>query len=87
VYEVRIFHGIARFYMKFIKNFSQLCALIIETINKNRQSFKWTIATDQNLLILKKTITEKPVLSFPYFNKFFQVETDVSGTAIGVVLS
>jgi len=45
------------------------------------------VTADQNLQILKKNIMEQPVLDFPNFDKYFQVDIDVSGTAIGVVLS
>jgi hypothetical protein len=45
------------------------------------------VTADQNLQILKKNIMEQPVLDFPNFDKYFQVDIDASGTAIGVVLS
>ena len=37
--------------------------------------------------MLKKKITKKTILALPNFVKIFQVETDASGVAIGVVLS
>jgi len=42
VFDVRSFHGLASFYRKFIKSFSQLCAPIVETIKENKKPFKWT---------------------------------------------
>ena len=36
---------------------------------------------------MKKKIIEKHVLDLPSFDKTFQIETNVSGTTIGVVLS
>ena len=86
-YEVRSFHGIASFYRKFIKNFSHICVPLIYTFIGSKLPFKWTEAADRNFKLLKKKITEKPILALPSFNKVFQVEKDASGAAMGAVLS
>ena len=86
-YEVRSFHGLASFYRKLIKSFSHICAPLIDTFKGSKQPFKWTEAADRNFKLLKKKITEKPILALPSFDKVFQVETDASGTTVGAVLS
>jgi ribonuclease HI len=87
VFEVRSFHGLSSFYRKFIISFNQLCAPIVETNKERKQPFKWTKEVDRNFKVLKKKIIKQLVLALPDFGKFFQVETDASGTTIGVVLS
>eukprot|EP00253_Pinus_taeda_P021142 PITA_21142 len=87
LFEVRSFHGLASFYKKFIRNFSEICAPMLDTIKKVNQPFHWTEAAEHSFQILKKKITERPVLRLPDFNKFFHVHCDASGTAIGAVLS
>lgn len=87
IFEVRTFHGLVSLYRKFIKNFSSLYAPILETIKEHTQPFKWGVATCMNFKLLKQKITQQPILGMSYFNKYFQVEIDESGVAIGAVLS
>ena len=87
VFEVRSFHGLASFYRKFIRNSSKINAPIIDTIKKDRQSFKWIAKEEKNFQLLKKKVTKETILVMPDFNKPFQVKCDASVEVIGVVLS
>jgi hypothetical protein len=84
-FDVRIFHGLAGFYWKFIKNFSQICAPLTECMKKG--VFQWTAATKISLEELKNIVTTQPILALKDFNKVFQVDCDVSGIEIGAVIS
>jgi hypothetical protein len=42
VFEVIIFHGLASFYRKFVRNFNSICAPILDTIKKEHIYFNWT---------------------------------------------
>jgi len=48
IFKVMGFHGLARFYQKFIKNFSGICAPIVERIKEDRQPFCWTTAAEES---------------------------------------
>ena len=85
-FEVISFHGLASFYRKFIRNFSGICAPIVETIKKENQPYQIK-AAKEGFQLLKKKITKQPVLTLPDFNKVYQVKCDASGIAIGAVLS
>ena len=87
IIEVRSFHGLASFYRKFIRNFSSICAPLIETMRGGKKEFKWTAKVGTSFEMLKKKVTEQPILVLPDFNKVFQVDCDASGYAIGAVLS
>jgi hypothetical protein len=72
---------------RFIRNFSGICAPMMDTVKKRHKSFKWTEEAERSFNILKEKITERPILVLPNFGKTFQVRCDASGVAIGAVLS
>jgi hypothetical protein len=87
VFKVRSFHGLASFYQKFIRNFSGISAVMMETVKKWHKSFHWIVEVEKSFNLLKRKITEWPVLVLPDFQKTFKVKCDVRRYAIGAVLS
>jgi hypothetical protein len=53
MFEVSIFHGLVSFYWIFIKNFSSICAPIIDTIKKEHGSFNWIEEAEKGFRVLK----------------------------------
>ena len=75
IFEVRSFHGLASFYRKFIRIFSQICAPIIEIIKETNHPFKWRKAAERNFKLLKNKITIFFFfLALRYFEKFSKLK-------------
>jgi hypothetical protein len=56
-------------------------------MKKRHKSFHWTEEAEKRFNLLKRKITEPPILVLPDFKKTFQVKCDASGFAIGAILS
>lgn len=79
VSDVRSFHGLASFYRKFIKSFSQICAPMIDTIKGGSKcTFSWTNEANRSFEYFKKRVSQQPILVLPDFDKIFTIECDAS---------
>jgi hypothetical protein len=87
IFEVRSFHGLASFYQKFIRNFSGISIKMMDTVKKQHNSFHWTEEAEKSFNLLKRKITERPVLVLPDIKTTFQVKCDTRGYVVGGVLS
>ena len=85
--EVRSFHGMASFYGNFIRNFSSICATLTEIMTGDRKEFNWTTGVVWSFKLMKKKVTEKPMLALSNFDKIFKVDFNASGSDIGSLLS
>ena len=52
-----------------------------------KDAFVWNDHATQAFTTLKRALTSTPVLALPNFSKPFVMQTDNSGTGVGVVLS
>jgi len=84
--DVRKFLGLANYYRRFIKDFTQIARLMNML---TRKDVKWVWGKSQQKAFdeLKGVFTTKPVLVAPDLDKEFRIEADASNYATGGVLS
>ncbi|PNX61838.1 putative retroelement pol polyprotein, partial [Trifolium pratense] len=82
---LRAFLGITGFYRRFVLNYATIASPLTDLLKSN--AFTWTDAADKAFTALKTTMTKLPLLTLPDFSLPFEVTTDASLHAVGVVLS
>src|SRR5919206_993985 len=100
--ELRGFIGLASYYRKFIKNFSQIAKPLTELlrgvkyekdVKRKTQNKKiditqnWKNTQEKSFNELKEKLTQAPILMYPKWDREFILQTDASNIALGAVLS
>nr|ABA97895.2 retrotransposon protein, putative, Ty3-gypsy subclass [Oryza sativa Japonica Group] len=85
VRQEKSFVGLARFYRRFVRDFSTIAAPLHE-LTKRNVTFTWAAAQRNALDTLKDKLIHTPLLQLPDFNKTFELECDASVIGLGGVL-
>jgi hypothetical protein len=83
--EVLSFHGLANFYRRFVRNFSDIAAPLTSLVKKDRP-FVWGPTEEAAFCALKTALLSAPVLATPDPALPYTVITDASDFAVGGVL-
>ncbi|XP_048136592.1 uncharacterized protein LOC125315480 [Rhodamnia argentea] len=83
--EPRSFLGLANYYRRFIRAYSEIAVPLTDMLKKNRP-WEWSAKCQTAFDRLKRAMVEEPVLVLPDHAKAYEVETDASDFAIGGVL-
>ena len=86
VKDVRSFTGLAQFYRKFIKGFSEIARPLFDLL-QNNTTFQWSDTCKIAFQKLKDSICNDAILLYPDYQKTFHLTTDASGVALGATLS
>ncbi|KAL5579864.1 hypothetical protein UlMin_012306 [Ulmus minor] len=83
--DVRSFLGHARFYRRFIQNFSAISRPLCNLLLKDTE-FKWNPKCEKAFKTLVSKLTTAPIMQSPDFTLPFEIMCDASDYAIGAVL-
>ena len=84
--DLESFLGLAGYYREYVKDFAKISAPL-HALTGAKVPFIWGEVEKEAFQLLKKRLTESPVLVYPKGGGGFILDTDASGKAIGGVLS
>jgi hypothetical protein len=83
--EIWSFLGLARYYHRFLKDFSKIAKPMTKLLENNK-AFEWTVGCQASFEELRKCLTSAPVLVLPDLTKKFDIYCDASHRELGCVL-
>lgn len=84
--NIKQFLGLASYYRKFIRNFSELAAPLNKLTHKDVK-FLWSMECENAFRNIINCLLNPPILAFPDYSKRFKLTTDASNIGLGAVLS
>lgn len=84
--ETQRFLGMASYFRKFIRRFSEIARPLHDLCKKN-MDFIWSKDCANAFETLKKALTSAPVLAFPDFKRKFYISVDASFHSVGGYIS
>ena len=85
--QARAFLGLAGYYRRFIKNFTQIATPLTEATKKGKpDKIAWDEDMEKAFQTLKNKLASKPVIVLPDPDKQFVLRTDASDYGLGAVL-
>ena len=81
--EIKCFFCLARYYRRFIQDFSKIAALLTRLTQKE-VPFVWDWQCEESFNESKACLITSPVLELPSGNGGFTVYSDACGTGLGV---
>ena len=85
VKDVRSFLGLASFYRRFVKGFSQIARPLTD-LTRDTVEWHWSEQEERAFNQLKQALVSAPILRFPDFSRNFVVTTDADATSVGAIL-
>ena len=85
VTKIRSFLGLAGYYRRFVKDFSQI-ALPLTKLTRKDASFEWMPECEQSFQDIKERLTMAPMLTLLDPHGLFEVYCDASKKGLGCVL-
>ena len=85
VYEIRSFLGLARYYKRFIEDFSRIAAPMTR-LTRKEVKFDWDDLCEEAFQKLKRRLTSAPILIVPDRGQGYTMYCDASRAGLGCVL-
>ena len=85
VHDVRSFLGLASYYRKFIRGFSEIARPLTD-LTRAAKEFDWKEPQQSTFIRLKMALATAPILLLPDFELPFVITTDASEAAVGAIL-
>jgi hypothetical protein len=86
VLALKSFLGLASYYCKFIKNFTNIAMPLTNLLKMSSGTYEWDEACNEAFETLKGILVKVPMLKLPDFDKYFEIHFDASDFTIKGIL-